>query len=135
MNLLHSYTALRTGCTPGKTLNCLAHSMHVSALRSRRSLRSLARCARLAMLNVLSHLEHLQPFCTVSKRLKTILDHVGVALAQSCLSGRLLRPSWRHLGTFWCLLGPSCRLLGESWRHLAPSWRHLGQSWRLLSPS
>ena len=59
MNLLNSYTALRTGCTPGKTLNCLAHSMHVSALRSRRSLRSLARYARLAMLNVLNHPEHI----------------------------------------------------------------------------
>ena len=144
MNLLNSYTALRTGCTPGNTLNCLAYSMHVSALRSRRSLRSLARYARLAMLNVLNHLEHilrrerfwnleklgtcialawrhLQPFCTVSRRLKTILEHFGVALAPSCLSWRLLRPSWRHLGTAWCLLGPSCRLLGQSWRHLAPS--------------
>ena len=59
MNLLNSYTALRTGCTPGKTLNCLAHSMHVSALRSRRSLRSLARCARLVMLNVLNNLERI----------------------------------------------------------------------------
>ena len=64
MNLLNSYTALRTGCTPGKTLNCLAHSMHVSALRSRRSLRSLARCARLAMLNVLNHLKQI---CAVSR--------------------------------------------------------------------
>ena len=151
MNLLHSYTALRTGCTPGKTLNCLAHSMHVSALRSRRSLRSLARCARLVMLNVLNNLErilrrklfwnieklrtcttlswsHVQQFCTVSKLLKTILNYFGVALAPSCPSWRLLRPSWRHLGTVWCLLGPSCRLLGQSWRHLAPSRRHLGQS-------
>ena len=123
--------------------------MHVSALRSRRSLRSLARCARLVMLNVLNNLErilrrkpfwnieklrtctalswsHVQQFCTVSKRLKTILNYFGVALAPSCSSWRLLRPSWRHFGTFWCLLGPSCRLLGESWRHLAPSWRHLG---------
>ena len=64
----------------------LSCALHVSALRTRRSLRSLARCARLAMLNVLSHLEHLQPFCTVSRRLKTIFGAYFARLG--AISGR-----------------------------------------------
>ena len=98
---------MRTGCTPGNTLNCLAHCMHVSALRSRRSLRSLARCARLVMLNVLNNLErilrrklfwnieklrtctalswrHVQQFSTVSKRLRTILDYFNLVV-ENCV--------------------------------------------------
>ena len=73
MNLLNSYTALRTGCTPGKTLNCLAHSMHVSALRSRRSLRSLARYARSTILKIFLYVVDAKSRSTISEILLKLL--------------------------------------------------------------